>query len=162
MLLLIYMYCVRCHVIPYKKTYERTCRFFLPYTTFCFKTLKSILEWSLWSKLLQVIIWRVGTEAGVIESSTERLIRRVLAFGALGSSLTSLAFWTYYVYDLDSDWQKDKPGLTIFTVISPILVSIYWWENFVPQVRLNHYIQRFFCIKMKYTYYLRKILRDIE
>ncbi|XP_053386467.1 chitin synthase chs-2-like isoform X2 [Mercenaria mercenaria] len=67
------------------------------------------------------------------ETSTERLIRRVLTFGGLGSSLVSLAFWTYYVYKSDSDWQKDKPGLTIFAVLSPIFVSVYWWENFVPQ-----------------------------
>lgn len=66
----------------------------------------------------------------------------LLTFGGLAASLTTLAFWTYYVHKMDENWQKEKPGLTVFSALCPVLVSIYWWENFVPQVYRKHSMLR--------------------
>jgi len=69
------------------------------------------------------------------EKSTLRMIlKSVVSLIAVLTSVASLAIWTVYIWRNDSTWQRNYPVLLILFIVSPIFVSIKWWENFVPKV----------------------------
>ena len=76
----------------------------------------------------------LGSVTPQSESSVKLIIRRVTRSIALVAAVTSLAMWCVYVYRLDTDGIENSPGLIVLFVLSPILLSVSWWENFVPQV----------------------------
>ncbi|XP_053385767.1 chitin synthase chs-2-like [Mercenaria mercenaria] len=66
-------------------------------------------------------------------NSKAKAVKRILAIVGLAATLTSMALWVYYLYKLDTEWQKDRPGLLVISILSPLLVSVVWWDNFIPQ-----------------------------
>ena len=76
----------------------------------------------------------IGSGTSKSESSVTLIIRRVTRSIALVAAVISLSMWCVYVYRLDTDGIENSPGLIVLFVLSPILLSVSWWENFVPQV----------------------------
>ncbi|XP_045180107.2 chitin synthase chs-2-like [Mercenaria mercenaria] len=81
--------------------------------------------------LLKTLYLEANTTSG------NKFVRRLLSLCALITSVSSIALWTFFVYRMDKDLLEKNPSLILLTVLSPILVSVVWWENFVPMGKDN-------------------------
>ena len=69
-----------------------------------------------------------------LDDSQKMVAARAINFFAMLFQLAAIALWCYYVFDTDkSDGFNDTRTyvMTVLVAISPILVSINWWENYV-------------------------------
>ncbi|XP_053386745.1 chitin synthase chs-2-like isoform X3 [Mercenaria mercenaria] len=74
----------------------------------------------------------IGTAGNDCRSSWKIIrLSKYIVCGA--SSITSMAFWTYYIYKMDSDLKGDKQGLITISVFAPLLISVVSWKNFIPR-----------------------------
>lgn len=72
------------------------------------------------------------------ESEKGRLrTARVVNSLAVIFQLGSLILWTYYVYVAIGSVDSRSVTLMVFVALSPILVSVTWWENFVKQAKFK-------------------------
>ena len=60
---------------------------------------------------------------------------RIVNFLAMICQLGSIGLWVYYVYIAIGSLNSQSITLMVLVAISPILVSLTWWENFVKQAK---------------------------
>ena len=68
-----------------------------------------------------------------IDDSKKCEFRRIHAVNSLSLAcqLSSICLWVYYVYITIGSFNTQSVILMMFVALSPILVSLTWWENFV-------------------------------
>ena len=70
------------------------------------------------------------------ESEKGRLFSaRIVNFLAMICQLGSIGLWVYYVYIAIGSLNSQSITLMVLVAVSPILVSLTWWENFVKQAK---------------------------
>uniref|UniRef100_K1Q406 chitin synthase n=1 Tax=Magallana gigas TaxID=29159 RepID=K1Q406_MAGGI len=75
----------------------------------------------------------------VDESEKGRLrTARVVNSLAVIFQLGSIVLWTYYVYIAIGSVNSQSITLMVLVALSPILVSLTWWENFVKQAKFKN------------------------
>lgn len=77
--------------------------------------------------LLRLVFFEGGT------SFRMKAARWTLSILGFATTMASVVFWCYYIYKVDDERDGKKLGLLVMSALTPLLVSLVWWDNYIPK-----------------------------